>query len=86
MFNPNRISLGDIFEIVRDVTGKTRDEMCGRTRNQELLHARREFIRMALLQGHSYSSIGRALKRDHTTILHHAIYMGETINVPVSIS
>lgn len=81
-----QISLGGIFDIVRDVTGKTREDLCGRVQKSEFVNARREFIRMALLQGHSFSTIGRALKRDHSTIMHHATFMGETINVPVSVS
>ena len=43
----------------------------GSAREAYLVEARREFAALASEHGFSASAIGRALDRDHTTILHH---------------
>ena len=50
----------------------TVEQMCGRSRKRWIITARIVFIKRAYATG-KFSSvdIGRALNRDHTTILHH---------------
>ena len=42
------------------------------SRLKELVECRRNIIRKALEHNYSFPQIGRALNRDHTTIMHHA--------------
>ena len=54
---------------VADETGQTPEAILGPTKITEVVSARWEVIRRARADGHSFSAIGRALNRDHTTII-----------------
>ena len=49
--------------------GYTSQQICGARRTKELVNARFVIARQYADQGHSLSQIGRAMNRDHTSIL-----------------
>lgn len=51
--------------------GITPDELLGNRRFPHLVEARREVIKHMLARDYSLPRIGRALRRDHSTIAHH---------------
>lgn len=58
--------------IIRDVCiqrGMTRPELTGQSRLTEHIDARREAVRRLMAVGLSTTQIGRALNRDHSTIV-----------------
>lgn len=64
--------LSEIREITADVFGVSPDDLKGYPRTSKLVTARRAFIKIARDQKKfSLPQIGRAIKRDHTTVLHH---------------
>ena len=53
------------------VTGHTPAAITSSTRSAEMVKIRKAIIRIAIDKGRGVAEIGRALNRDHTTILHH---------------
>lgn len=49
----------------------TIDALCGPARSKRLVIARRDFCVRARKMGASTTQIGEALKRDHSTVVHH---------------
>lgn len=58
----------ELFEIVYEKTGMTKQDLQGRWRIKKYVHARRLFALLAREDGYSFNRIGRMLRRDHATI------------------
>ena len=68
-----------IHEIINDCAekhGLSANEITGVNRFSEIVEARWDVIIKARKFGHTKSAIGRALNRDHTTIIHACKKMG----------
>ena len=50
--------------------GVNKEDLLSRNRTNDVVRAKVLFVFIAKIEGHSYSSIGRALDKDHTTIMH----------------
>lgn len=59
-----------LFRFIEEETGFTKEEILEKNRNKEIVHARDIFILISVNLGISYSRLGYALNRDHTTIIH----------------
>ncbi len=62
--------LGLLLNRVAIDTETSIGELAGRTRTERLVRARWEFFRRAREQGFTWHAIGRAVNRDHSTVLH----------------
>lgn len=60
----------DIFDLVEKETGVTKEKLIVEGRHKETVLARALFVEVALKKGYSYPATGRALNRDHTTVMH----------------
>jgi hypothetical protein len=60
-----------VFEHVARRTGMTVADILGRPRAARYVKARRRAILLLRRRGYSYSEIGRAMERDHSTIIHY---------------
>jgi chromosomal replication initiation ATPase DnaA len=67
----------EIFEIVHQKTGVTRDQIRGVQKTDNLVIARCMFSIIARQEGYSHSAIGRHINRDHSTVM---AYFEKTIN------
>ena len=65
-----RATVRMIASEVSEITGVPASEILGRRRAQEVCHARELVCYVARRTGMTYSQIGRALNRDHSTIIH----------------
>jgi|GEM_PF-5234547 len=63
-------SFDEIFKEVQNYTGFTREELTGKRRYRTLAGARKYFAQLARKETYSYPQIARALKKDHTSIMH----------------
>lgn len=59
-----------VFNHAEYVTGYSRHEICGSRGDRDLISARQAVMAELHRRGFSYSQIGRAMKRDHTTVIH----------------
>lgn len=64
-------ALNAMLAVVADETGVPVRELRSRSRLPHQVEARKAFINRASEAGFGCWSIGRALNRDHTTVLHH---------------
>lgn len=65
-------TLADIRDITEDVFGIDHGALKGYSRERHLVRGRRAFIQVAREQGtFSLPQIGKAIKRDHTTVMFH---------------
>lgn len=66
-----RYKIDFIFEAIEMVTEHTKEEMRGRYRGRTLVQARQMYCHFAsTLLGWSLTDIGKAINRDHTTVIH----------------
>lgn len=65
----DRISCGQIIDAAAIKFNESRLALTGPSRDRRLTDVRRVIISACLQQGHSMSAIGRAINRDHTSIL-----------------
>jgi len=63
------IHIKTIFEIVQRETKVTAEELIGKSREKHIADARFLFYRIARESGYGFTFIGRAVKRDHTTVI-----------------
>lgn len=64
------VLLGRILDTVAIETGYTREDLISPSRRQPLAIWRQVFMYVARQSGFSLVAIGRALERDHTTVMH----------------
>lgn len=65
-----RLPACDVIAFVGKRIGATTDELLGHRRQPKLVRGRWIVAAVLKERGLSYPTIGRALKRDHTTIMH----------------
>ena len=65
------MNIKEIIEKVCNFWGITEEELFGKERTNLYVKARREVSRELRKLGLSYPSIGKILKKDHTTIIHY---------------
>lgn len=61
----------DIFKFVEEKTGIKAEELKNGNRDAKNVYARRLFIFLAKKKRYSHAKIGREIRRDHTTVIHH---------------
>jgi chromosomal replication initiation ATPase DnaA len=70
----NGMEAKDKFEAILKVVclqaGRSPQEVCGGGNSWALVAIRREFVRLARINGASFTQIGKMLNRHHTTIIH----------------
>lgn len=59
----------DLKELVHE-SGYSMNEILSRRRQSELVDAREVIVKALLKKGYTFSAIGRAMNRDHTSIIH----------------
>ena len=62
--------IAQIIAEVEDVFGIARGEIIGHGKPTHRVRARQAAMYIAHQEGHSYAAIGRAMKRDHATVMH----------------
>ena len=67
--DPSAPTMRQIIRVTSDLTGLNVTEIMARRRNLLSINARFALIAIARSYGHSLTTIGRALDRDHTSIL-----------------
>lgn len=63
------MQIEDIISNVAHVTGISAAAICGPRRDEEVIEARHIAMYLANRDGASYARIGRAMRRDHTTVM-----------------
>lgn len=71
----NEVGLPAIAAVVAQKLSVPVSHLTERSRSSDNVYARRVFCLSAYQSGYSYTSIGRYLRRDHTTVIH-AVKMG----------
>ena len=61
-------------------------DILGPSRTPEFSHPRQLAMSMALKEGYSTSQVGRAFKRDHTTVMHAKARVQERMNNALSLA
>lgn len=68
--HPRRASIKQIVRDVAAAYGEKAEDILGRDRKRKFVIPRQEVMRRAYEAGLSLPQIGRAMGRDHTTVLH----------------
>lgn len=67
-------SMPNVLLAVSLASGCSKERLCGKSKHQHLIHARRVFCVLARRRSRtSYSRIGSMIGRDHTTVRHHIL-------------
>lgn len=64
-----QIALGQIFSLIKQETGVTRQQIEGRKKTRLVSRARRLYCYILREQGISYSQIGRLINKNHATVI-----------------
>lgn len=75
------LTLETIIILAGKETGRSRNEILGRSRRTEIVFARRLFTYIAVEQGYSFNKIGFFCGKDHTTIIHQYRQAENTKNI-----
>lgn len=71
--------VADIVTAACKLTALSRDEIMGRSRQMHICRVRNAVCYVARSYGHGYSAIGRALDKDHKSIMHACNVAGEVM-------
>lgn len=71
-------TITDVARFIAPDFGTTTNQILSGNQAREATDARQALCYAAHLLGHSYSSIGRAIERDHSTVMHACTRVGET--------
>ena len=67
-----RVRIADVVQAATTVFGLRLSQITGPSRFVEVVHARQAVMLVAREHGHAFMAIGRALRKDHTTVMHGA--------------
>ena len=65
----NMVPISEIVEITSEVFGISVKAILGHSRRKSKVDARRAAMYLCRQEGHTYTAIGEAMNRDHTTVI-----------------
>lgn len=75
------LGVHEIMSVICYMEDITREQLLGDRKSKKLVAARAAVSVLGKFWGHSFSHIGRCLRRDHATVMHHWRQYGENFEV-----